>query len=338
MKVFEINSGIGMGQMALKQLGVSYESIGRVEADPLRNEVYHQLHGEGRVYPSLAEANEHLEPRSGIDVCFYSFPYRNLTTMKQSDFFEAFHAFLQAQQPKVLIWETNKNVCNQRLTPYFQAWLEALSAHHYRHFYQVMNTKHYGIPQDREQLLLISVLDPSIEFLFPEKSKTSLHLSSLLEASPSPELNGYKKASLFPIEKPHKNKPYPVGVIISDALKQKKTQQHLIYSPIGLSPMISSTDDRHPIKILTLPPIQTVETSTGQYSTPDRVRQSTVYRILSPLEYWRLMGYSDSDYQRLEPLNLTDKTLYRLISTSDSLTLLNVCLSALLDASSSVFS
>lgn len=52
----------------------------------------------------------------------------------------------------------------------------------YRNYYQVLNAKDYGIPQNRERVFTISIRnDIDLEFKFPEKKELQTKLKDLLE-------------------------------------------------------------------------------------------------------------------------------------------------------------
>ena len=56
----------------------------------------------------------------------------------------------------------------------------------YNSYYQVLNAKDYGIPQNRERIFTISIrkdLDDG-NFIFPEKQELSLRLKDMLEENP----------------------------------------------------------------------------------------------------------------------------------------------------------
>lgn len=73
-------------------------------------------------------------------------------------------------KPKFLIMENVKNLLYGKHKPDFDRWLEKLEELGYVNYYQVLNAKHYGIPQNRERVFCISVRkDIDNGFEFPEK-------------------------------------------------------------------------------------------------------------------------------------------------------------------------
>ena len=62
----------------------------------------------------------------------------------------------------------------------FDAYLQTMESLGYTNYYQVLNAKDYGIPQNRERVFTISVLD-SKKFEFPPKQELKLKLKDMLE-------------------------------------------------------------------------------------------------------------------------------------------------------------
>ncbi len=83
--------------------------------------------------------------------------------------------------PKFLIMENVKNLISKKFMPLFQVWLDYLSSLGYKNFYQVMNAKNYGVPQNRERVIMVSILDKDVSFTFPEPIELKTKLADLLE-------------------------------------------------------------------------------------------------------------------------------------------------------------
>lgn len=68
-------------------------------------------------------------------------------------------------KPKYVIWENVKNLISKKHRHNFDAYLETMESLGYRNYYQVLNAKDYGIPQNRERVFTISILgNESYEF------------------------------------------------------------------------------------------------------------------------------------------------------------------------------
>lgn len=61
-------------------------------------------------------------------------------------------------KPKYVIWENVKNLLSKKHIHNFNAYLERMEHLGYINYYQVLNAKDYGIPQNRERVFTVSIL------------------------------------------------------------------------------------------------------------------------------------------------------------------------------------
>lgn len=84
-------------------------------------------------------------------------------------------------RPKYVIWENVKNVLSDKHRHNFDNYLSRLTELGYTSFYDVLNAKDFGIPQNRERVFVVSVHGDYDFFLFPEPTELKLHLKDLLD-------------------------------------------------------------------------------------------------------------------------------------------------------------
>lgn len=73
-------------------------------------------------------------------------------------------------KPKYVIWENIKNLLSAKHKHNFDTYLETMESLGYKNYYQVLNAKDYGVPQNRERIFTISIRnDLNQKFEFPEK-------------------------------------------------------------------------------------------------------------------------------------------------------------------------
>ena len=85
--------------------------------------------------------------------------------------------------PKYLLLENVKNLVGKKFKPQFDAWIRWLDSIGYNTYYQVLNSKHYGIPQNRERIFAVSIrkdIDDG-KFKFPEQIPLNTRLKDILE-------------------------------------------------------------------------------------------------------------------------------------------------------------
>ena len=85
--------------------------------------------------------------------------------------------------PKYLLLENVKNLVGKKFKPQFDAWIRWLDSIGYNTYYQVLNSKHYGITQNRERIFAVSIrkdIDDG-KFKFPEQIPLTTRLKDILE-------------------------------------------------------------------------------------------------------------------------------------------------------------
>lgn len=69
--------------------------------------------------------------------------------------------------------------------PLFQRWIAELDSCGYENFWQIMNAKDFGIPQNRKRVFMVSILRDNIEpypaYEFPKSFPLELRLKDMLE-------------------------------------------------------------------------------------------------------------------------------------------------------------
>lgn len=83
---------------------------------------------------------------------------------------------------KYVIWENVKNLLSKKHIHNFEAYLQTIERLGYKNYYQVLNAKDYGIPQNRERVFTVSIRnDIDKQFIFPPKQELKLGLKDILE-------------------------------------------------------------------------------------------------------------------------------------------------------------
>lgn len=69
---------------------------------------------------------------------------------------------------------------SQKFLPLFNKWQSELESYGYTNYAQVLNAKDYGIPQNRERIFLVSILNGE-RYFFPKELKLEKRLKDMLE-------------------------------------------------------------------------------------------------------------------------------------------------------------
>lgn len=198
MKVLSLFSGIGAFEKALDNLGVDYELVNYCEIDKYASKSYAAIHSvdESLNLGDITKVNEKELPKN-IDLITYGFPCQDIslagkqkglfnddgTQTRSGLFFEALR-IIEETKPRVAIAENVKNLTSKKFALQFKIVLDSLKAAGYNNYWQVLNAKDYGIPQNRERVFIVSIrkdIDNG-EFKFPEAFPLKLRLKDMLEA------------------------------------------------------------------------------------------------------------------------------------------------------------
>ena len=203
MKVGTDFSGIGAPEMALKYLGIDFDSVFACEIDKYARQSFQQLHKPKTFYNDITTRN-HKEVEQ-LDLYVAGFPCQAFSMAgKRKGFEEArgtlfFNVaeFIQINQPKVFILENVKGLLSHDKGNTFQTIVDILSngggtqngqisldvfedGLGYHIYWQVLNTKDYGIPQNRERIFIVGFKDFR-EFSFPKPLELKLRLKDILQ-------------------------------------------------------------------------------------------------------------------------------------------------------------
>lgn len=88
---------------------------------------------------------------------------------------------IEILRPKYLMQENVKALVGKRFMPDFKRWCKILEDFGYTNFWKVLNAKDYGVPQNRERVFMISVLDCNFKYEFPEPIPLDKTVEDVLE-------------------------------------------------------------------------------------------------------------------------------------------------------------
>lgn len=93
------------------------------------------------------------------------------------------YKILKEKRPKYSIIENVKNLTSKRFKSQFESILKDLSDLGYTNYWQVLNAKNYGIPQNRERVFIVSIRNDVAQsgFCFPQEVPLKWKLKDFLE-------------------------------------------------------------------------------------------------------------------------------------------------------------
>lgn len=101
-------------------------------------------------------------------------------------FFE-FARCVKEFQPKVFIYENVKGLTSHDQGRTFDTVLNTFNELGYKYFYQVLNARDYGIPQNRQRIFVIGFKEEKINFEFPKPIKLELTMPYFLQEKVDPK-------------------------------------------------------------------------------------------------------------------------------------------------------
>lgn len=91
---------------------------------------------------------------------------------------------IQALKPRFLLQENVSALVGQKAMPHFRQWLDTVSALGYRNYWAVLNSKKYGVPQNRERLFCVSVREdicPGAVFAWPTPQALTRVIADIID-------------------------------------------------------------------------------------------------------------------------------------------------------------
>lgn len=220
---------------------------------------------------------------------------------------------IKSSQPKIFLFENVKGLMSHNKGKTFDEVLDGFNKTNYKIFYQVLNAKDYGIPQNRERLFLLGFKDTSIEFDFPKKMKLLYKVKDFLQDKADPKYYLGEKGIEFVTSR--SNHKYKCQINADIALCQKSNQQfnwhgdfikedgHAVPNKYFLSEAVKNYVLKTGTKGFYSKPQTDLEIARPLLSTMASMHRAGVdnyftygerIRKLTPRECLRLMGFDDS--------------------------------------------
>lgn len=325
MKIGTDFSGIGSPEMALKLLNIEHEQVFACEIDKYARKSFEAIHGKPKTFYKDITKREHSEIPQ-LDLYVAGFPCQAFSNEGMRKGFEDIRGtlffnvaqFIKTNQPKCFILENVKGLLSHDEGKTFQTIISLLTDNGgtangqifipyfedglgYHVYYKVLNTKDYGIPQNRERIFIVGFKEFR-QFSFPKPFALELTLKDMLQKNPNNKyfLNESTLQSIIykeneSIQDPDKSFVkiksstkcgYEVasnGDSIDLQYKNSKTRRGKVKK--GIAQTLITLD------------LQAVLIN-------DKIRK------LTPLECFRLQGFPDDAFFRAEKVN-SDTQLYK---------------------------
>lgn len=196
--MFTAFSGYDSQCLALDRLksnypSFDYELVGWSEIDKYAIQAHNALYPQwaDRNYGDISKIDWSQVP--DFDLFTYSSPCQDFSNAglqrggeegsgtRSSLLWECRRAII-AKRPKYLLLENVAALVSKKFLPLFNKWQTELANYGYNNFAQVLNASDYGVPQNRERVFLVSILDVA-SYHFPQPFTLQSRLKDVLERS-----------------------------------------------------------------------------------------------------------------------------------------------------------
>lgn len=203
IKVGSDFSGVGAFNQALNRLGIEYKEVFACDMDKYARQTFIHNYGEPDYYPENVYNRE--IPVDPLDIYMTSPPCQAFSLAgkrKGKDdlrgilFFNSLE-FIAKNKPRFFIFENVKGLLSDDGGKTFSEWVNMLGGKSvnglpvlfpyeksvpYHLYWQVLNAKKHGVPQNRERVFLIGIRDDEDNtFQFPKEENLTKRLKDVLE-------------------------------------------------------------------------------------------------------------------------------------------------------------
>lgn len=189
VRVLELFAGIGAFSKALERSGIEHEIVDAVEIDKFAIASFNAIHGTNFQPQDITKWDKDV---GHVDVILHGSPCQDFSFAglgrggdegsgtRSSLMYESLR-IIDKVQPRIVIWENVKAVLSKNHRHNFDRYSEVMEHMGYTNYYQVLNAKDYGTPQNRERVFTVSVKDSVQDFTFPTPIPLEKRLKDILE-------------------------------------------------------------------------------------------------------------------------------------------------------------
>lgn len=312
MKFLDLFAGIGGFRLGLEQAG--HECVGFCEIDKFARQSYKAIHnteGEREYHDITTVSNEEWRTLRGtVELICGGFPCQAfsiagkrkgfLDETRGTLFFEIARAAEQIK-PRTLFLENVRGLLSHDKGRTFRTIISTLDELGYDAEWQILNSKNFGVPQNRERVFIIGHLRGERgREVFPVRGKGEYLDSKINNAGVIPYGTGgipqqravVKSNGICPalLATSYKD-PQKIVVINKESGMPRETNR--VYSPEGLSPTLNTMQGGGREPKIAIPVFRDL-----------RIRK------LTPRECWRLQGFPDWAFDKAQEVN-SNSQLYK---------------------------
>ena len=319
-------SGIGSPEQALTNLGIDYESVFACEIDKFARQSYSAIHKKPKTFYTDITKRDHSEVEQ-LDLYIAGFPCQTFSLdgnrkgfddVRGTLFFDVAD-FIRTNRPKTFILENVKGLVSHDNGSTFQTIISLLTDNGgtangqmsipyfddglgYHVYYCVMNSKHHGVPQNRERIFIVGFRDFRT-FTFPKPEPLNTKLKNILE-SVSDEKYILSSVTLNKLRQGYIN-DLKTNDEIHEIRIRNATSKGYDIAKEGDSIYLGFPNSKTRRGRIGRGIARTLDTESNQ-----AVLSQHRIRRLTPLECWRLQSFPDEQFKKAEAV-CSDTQLYK---------------------------
>lgn len=206
-----------------------------------------------------------------FDFMTYSFPCTDISVAGRKDgvikgqtrsglLYEC-EKVIECKRPKYLLLENVKNLVGKQFKPQFDEWLEYLETLGYTNYWKVLNSKSFGVPQNRERVFVLSILGEHDPYEFHSGFELDIRLKDILESEVDEKY--YLSKEVQDRFKPNDKFKDMSGNIVGTTAPDFRTigQRDLCYQENSIMGTLVATDYKQPKQVV----LQTSDNSNKPY-------------------------------------------------------------------------
>jgi len=307
MKFLDLFAGIGGFRLGMESAG--HECIGFCEIDKFARASYKAIHdtrGEIELHDITAVSDESIRRIGRVDIICGGFPCqafsiagnrRGFEDTRGSLFFEIAR-FASIIRPRLLFLENVKGLLNHDGGATFETIISTLDELGYNVEWQVLNSKNFGVPQNRERVFIIGHLrGRSTRRVFP-LSNTGKQVDKHQEQSTNTLTTRYPNSQ-------------GVGSYIIESESQRvRSIGNINPSGNGMNGEVYQVDGLAPTLTTNKGEGQKIAITINSYHENNHLSDGYRIRKLTPRECWRLQGFPDWAFDKAQEVN-SNSQLYK---------------------------
>lgn len=336
MKVLSLFSGIGAYEKALTNLGIPYTLQNFCEIDKDAIQSYCAIHNVDAALNlgDITKVNLDQLPEADLIVhgspCQdYSVAGHNLggdmgSTTRSSLMWNSVE-IIKRIQPKYVVWENVKGILQKKHKHNLEKYLADLTDMGYTSYYTLLNANDFGIPQNRVRIFVVSIRkDLNQSFTFPTPTGKPCAVKDFLDIVPeqkyivtNKKLNDLLRQLELRAEKGYTDTNLWREQLqdIKGTIGYKFTKNYLQYDLSGKK--YNSQDQRAYYDTGVIGTLMSTQTGgkskvlIGSESLQKGEKGQIEVRTISPREAFRLMGFTDADFDKVTQHTTALTKLYR---------------------------